>query len=155
MKVKNINKLSFPKGLVTESNTAGDLVIPIIKKSLKYLNVGYKDECCNETFCPVEAPCQQSSNANSSVIVNSDFNANLQNNIILVNATASNITIILPSVLSAVNKIYHVKKIDSSSNDVIIEGFSSELIDGQLNKTINTQHTNYQLYSNGVNWFIL
>jgi len=53
----NIKKLSLKQGLLTETNTNGDLIIPIIKKSLKHLNVGYRDDCCAETFCPVEPPC--------------------------------------------------------------------------------------------------
>jgi hypothetical protein len=53
----NIKNLGFNKGVITDEGNNKVKVIPIVKQALKYLNVGYRDDCCAETFCPVEPPC--------------------------------------------------------------------------------------------------
>lgn len=54
----NIKNLGFDKGVITDSGSNKVKIIPVVKEALKYLQVGYKDECCNETFCPDVAPCE-------------------------------------------------------------------------------------------------
>lgn len=75
---------------------------------------------------------------------------------ILVDASGGNITISLPSASDAENKgVFEIKKTDSSSNLVIIDGNGSETIDGSTTVTINVQYEAISIVSNGTEWFIL
>lgn len=73
----------------------------------------------------------------------------LNDGIILVDATAGNITITLLPALQWEQKIVTVKKIDSSVNTVTIDADSAELIDGIATKVISTQYTSYDFTSQG------
>lgn len=50
MKKLDISKLTVPTGIFNTSGKAGVLFKDYLKSALKYLNVGYTDSCCNETF---------------------------------------------------------------------------------------------------------
>jgi len=55
---------------------------------------------------------------------------------IAVDATSGNITISLPSAASVIGKVFHIKKIDSSSNTVTIDPDGSDTIDGKTSLVI-------------------
>jgi len=84
-----------------------------------------------------------------------DENVALTDGTILVDATSGDVTLTLPTALSAESMIYHFKKIDASSNQMIIDGNGSETIDGALNKQTNLQYATYTIQSNGSSWYIL
>lgn len=71
---------------------------------------------------------------------------------ILCNALSSAITISLPAVQFNARKIYVIKKIDSSSNQVIIDANSSELIDGQTTKLLLAQGESITIQCDGISW---
>jgi hypothetical protein len=75
--------------------------------------------------------------------------------VLLVNATSGQITISLPLASTVTNKIYKIKKIDSSVNTVVIDANASETIDGDLTKEIAFQNTALQLVCNGISWYIV
>lgn len=75
--------------------------------------------------------------------------------IILVDATSGAITITLPPALSYLNKIYTIKKIDSTTNSVIVDGNGAETIDNNQTVTIGFQYTTLQIVSNGIAWYII
>ncbi len=75
--------------------------------------------------------------------------------VILVNALSAAITISMPLASSVTHKIYKIKKIDTSANEVTIDGYSSETIDGETTKTIAYQNSAMQLVSNGTGWYII
>lgn len=75
--------------------------------------------------------------------------------VILVDASNENITINLRKAANDSGRILHVKKIDSSSNSVIVEGNGSETIDGDASKYISSQYKSFTIVSDGSNWFIL
>lgn len=78
------------------------------------------------------------------------------NHVILVNASSSDLTLTLPTASLSSYRQYIIKKIDSSSNKVIISGSNAELIDGAGGKSINTQYQTITLISDGIDqWFIL
>jgi hypothetical protein len=52
-------------------------------------------------------------------------------------------------------KIYVIKKVDNSSNSVIIDGNGSETIDGSTTAAINTFNQSLWIQSNGTSWDIL
>ena len=74
---------------------------------------------------------------------------------ILVDATAGNKTVNLPAGSTALHRLYHVKKIDSSSNTVTIDGNASQTIDGALTKVLATQYDSITIQCDGTNWHIL
>lgn len=51
MKIKNVNKFGIAHGILREGskNTGVDLLLPIFKRFLNYLNVPWVDTCCNDT----------------------------------------------------------------------------------------------------------
>jgi len=74
----------------------------------------------------------------------------------LVTCSSVNITITLPAAASVVaGKVYNIKKVDATAYTVIIDGDSSETIDGATTFTLTSQYENLTIQSNGSNWFIL
>jgi hypothetical protein len=75
--------------------------------------------------------------------------------VIFADPAAGNITLTLPPMAEAVNRIYYVKKTSLSSNLVIIDGNGSETIDGNPTATINTPNGCIALLTDGVDWKII
>lgn len=71
--------------------------------------------------------------------------------VLLVDATAGNITINLPTAVGNTAK-FTIKKIDSSANTVTVDGNSTETIDGDLTKVILFQNTAFSIVSDNANW---
>jgi hypothetical protein len=76
-------------------------------------------------------------------------------NTILCNAAGGNMIINLPAAASNANKIYNIKKIDSSGNSITIDANASETIDGTITKSLNTQYESITIQCDGANWYIL
>ena len=74
---------------------------------------------------------------------------------VLVNAAAGVITISLPAAAAKANSIFRIKKIDSSSNVVIVDPNGTELIDGDTSCTIAFQYSTLDIVSNGTSWYII
>lgn len=89
----------------------------------------------------------------SKAVGDSPYSANIDEDV-LVDASGGDVTINLPTAVGNTGQSIFVKKQDSSGNDVIIDGNSTETIDGQLTLTINVQYDGYELMSNGTNWYI-
>jgi len=87
--------------------------------------------------------------------VSVNYNADNTDYIILVNATATNISITIPSASSCVGRQYHVKKIDSSSNAVSVTRTGLDTIDGANSRVMLSQYQSLTVVSNGSNWYII
>ncbi len=74
---------------------------------------------------------------------------------VLCDATAGAVVLTLPAVAGITNRIYNLKKIDSSANTCTLDGNASETIDGALTQVISVQWQNVQIQTNGTAWFIL
>jgi len=74
---------------------------------------------------------------------------------ILVDASSAEVNVILPEAQGNLGRIYHIKKIDNTGNNVVIDGHSNETIDGETTKSIQFQYTCITVTSDGSNWFIL
>jgi hypothetical protein len=72
---------------------------------------------------------------------------------ILCNATSGNITVSLPTAVAS-EAAFNIKKIDSSSNTVIIDPNGAETIDGEATVTIYDDDDFVQVQSDGTNWVI-
>lgn len=84
-----------------------------------------------------------------------DYTAGASDYTILVSCSSANITITLPAVASYVGRIYNIKKIDATGYTVIIDGNSSETIDGALTQVISAQYESLQIQSSGSAWYII
>ena len=85
-----------------------------------------------------------------------DFTVAGDKTIYLVDASSGNITVTLlsASAKDVTNRVYHIKKTDSSLNTVTVDGNGTETIDGGLTAVIENQFESLLLASNGSNWSI-
>jgi len=72
----------------------------------------------------------------------------------LVDATSGNITLTLPDAATIGDFEIDVKKIDSSSNSVIIDASGSDVVDGATGATINSQYETVTIVGNGSAYYI-
>lgn len=75
---------------------------------------------------------------------------------VLVDATAGNTTITLPSISGIKGRMYNIVKIDNSVNTVIIDGAGSEKISGYLTETLTAIYESITIQTDGATgWYIL
>ena len=79
----------------------------------------------------------------------------LGDDIILVDTTSGAVTLTLPKLDSAYGKIYHIKKTNAGANNLTVDGFSAETIDGATTLVWNTQYLTYTLFAGNSEWHIL
>lgn len=72
--------------------------------------------------------------------------------VVTVNATGGVRTITLPTASGILGKVYVVKKIDSTTNTVTVDGHSAETIDGSANVSLAAQWAAVIIQSDGTNW---
>ncbi len=75
--------------------------------------------------------------------------------LIIADATAGAITMTLPTAALVPGRIYAFKRINAGANAVIVDGYASETIDGNLTHTMTPQWNSLVIMTNGVGWFIL
>lgn len=75
--------------------------------------------------------------------------------VLLVNATSSNVTVTLPPAADKIGKMFHFKKTDATGNVVTVTGNASENIDVANTRAITTQYEAISIVSDGSNWFII
>ena len=79
--------------------------------------------------------------------------------VILADASSSltgNITITLPDATTHPNKVYKIKKTDSTINTVTVAGAGSDKIDdGNATVILAFQNSAMQVVSKGTNWYII
>lgn len=83
-----------------------------------------------------------------------NYNVTSSDETILGNATGGNISFFLPAVSGTQGKKYSFKKIDSSSNSVIIDPDAAETIDGASTYSLATQYRTVEIESDGTQWLI-
>lgn len=71
---------------------------------------------------------------------------------ILVSTAGSNRTITLPTASANTGRLLVIKKIDSGTGAVIVDGESTETVDGEAAQTIYKQYGCISLVCNGSNW---
>lgn len=76
--------------------------------------------------------------------------------LVTVDATSGSVTIALLAAATAGDGfMVAIKKIDSSANTVVIDGNSSETIDGATTVTLSNQNEVAILISNGTSWYVI
>lgn len=83
------------------------------------------------------------------------YSAAISDGFILVNAASSAITINLPAAAAGNSgKALMIKKTDSTSNAVTLDGSSTQTIDGALTYVMSLQYEVVTIVSDGSNWHI-
>jgi hypothetical protein len=79
----------------------------------------------------------------------------LNNYTVLVDCSLGDIIITLPETTNIYGKLFNIKKIDSSSNNLLINTSNNKTIDGELEQIITTQNNSITIQTDGNNWFII
>jgi hypothetical protein len=87
--------------------------------------------------------------------ISSTDTALLSDDLILVNTSGGIVTINLPAAASALGKKYYIKKIDSSSNNMVLDPNGAETIDGASTKTSNVQYEAFTIVCDGTTWWLV
>jgi hypothetical protein len=83
------------------------------------------------------------------------YTASANDYTILCNNTGGGITISLPTAAGCAGRVYVIKKVSAAGNNVTIDGFGSETIDGSITDVLSTQYSSVTIQSDGTNWYIL
>lgn len=84
-----------------------------------------------------------------------DYSATGVDHTILVNASAGNVVITLPSAAALTGKTFTIKKVDGSANTVTAMPSSSQTIDGGSDFVLPAAWRYITVQSDGLNWFII
>jgi hypothetical protein len=84
-----------------------------------------------------------------------NYAALITDSVILVDATALAITVVLPLAASSTGLVITVKKLDVTVNTVTVQGNTGELIDGANTQVISAQWASLSMVCNGTSWFII
>jgi len=87
--------------------------------------------------------------------ITSDYLILLTDNKILVDATSAEVRVTLPLAELCPGTEYKIKKIDSSSNAMVIYCLSGDTVDGKSAIVSKVKNAAYTVTSNGSNWFII
>lgn len=118
-----------------------------------YLNANLDAQ--DTTVKSISDKANLTSTAISTKTANYTVLASDQCKVIAVDATSGNITItLLPAATATSGFKIGIKKTDSSSNTVTIDGNASETIDGALTFVLSNQYENVYIISNGTNWYV-
>jgi hypothetical protein len=82
------------------------------------------------------------------------YTIDIDDDYIIASAGADIFTLTLPDAVSGIGKELTIKKIDASVNAVIVDGNSTQLIDGELTHELTTQYDSINVISDGENWWI-
>lgn len=75
--------------------------------------------------------------------------------IIVCDASSAAITVNLPAAADSAGFVYYIKKVDSSSNTVTIDGNGSETIDDSASQIITSQYDCITVVCDGTQWWII
>lgn len=87
--------------------------------------------------------------------ITTTYTARITDNILLANSSAATFTITLPAVATSTGVHYYIKKVDDSLNPIVVDGNSSELIDGLTSQNVSGQYTCMEIVCDGAKWNII
>lgn len=87
--------------------------------------------------------------------ITSAYTATAGDYTILCDATSGAITVTLPLAKPNKQKVYIIKKTDSSANAITIDGNGAETIDGATTQSLASQYDTKTIQSDGTSWHIL
>jgi hypothetical protein len=83
------------------------------------------------------------------------YTATASDHVILCDASGGTFTVTLPAVSGVTGLVLHIKKTDSSSSAVTIDGNSAETIDGDQTIDLTLQYESVMIVSDGTSWHII
>jgi len=107
------------------------------------------------TDAPVSTLDVQGSMSIITTTITTSTSLTASHNVVLVDASSGVVTVTLPAVATNGGRKYHIKKIDSSSNNVVVDGTASETVDGDLTQTMTLQYESLTVVNDGSEWFII
>jgi hypothetical protein len=87
--------------------------------------------------------------------ITGDYTIPLGTSFVPVDASGGAVTITLRPAAEEENRRITVKKIDSSPNNVIVDGNGSETVDDATTAVITLQYESICLYSDGTEWWVV
>ncbi len=87
--------------------------------------------------------------------ISTDTTVLLTDGTILVNAAGADTIVTLPSAVAASGCRFVVKKIDATTNQLIVSGVSGQTIDGEPTFTTDVQWDFAEFQPDGINWYIV
>lgn len=89
------------------------------------------------------------------VTKSTDYTLTSDDSTVKADASSRSIAITLPTAVGKIGRVYIVKKVDSSANEVLIATTSSQKIDGATTTSLTRPWQSIMLQSDGSNWIIL
>jgi len=86
--------------------------------------------------------------------ITSDYTIEPEYELILCNASSTDITVTMPAVASENGSRYYIKRIDDSANSVTVDGHGSETIDGQYTQSLSHRDC-ILVVCDGTSWHII
>jgi hypothetical protein len=118
-----------------------DATIPTVK---------YEDSSVTRAKLAVGAVAKESVSSKTA-----NYTATSSDDLILVDSTSGNITVALPTAVGVSGKTLKVKKTDSSTKTVILDGNASETIDAATTVSLWKQYQFIEIVSDGINWMVI
>ena len=75
--------------------------------------------------------------------------------VVVADALVGQVSINLPAAADNVDRVIMVKKVDGTSNNVVVDPNGSETIDGATSYTLSTQYQAVSIISDGTEWHIV
>ena len=75
--------------------------------------------------------------------------------VVLGDSSSGAFTLTLPAASGSSGKVFHLKKTDSGSNAVTVDGNASETIDGSADLKLSVQNDSVSIVSDGSNWKVV
>lgn len=76
-------------------------------------------------------------------------------NTILMTTSNTDRTVTLPTAADNTHRILHIKKVDSGTGEVVLDGENAETIDGDTTVTLTGQNSSITIQCDGSNWKVL
>jgi len=87
--------------------------------------------------------------------ITSAYTATAGDYTMLCDASTGAFTVTLPLAKPNTNKVYVIKKTDSSANAITIDGNGSETVENSLTASLSSQYDTKTIQSDGTEWWIL
>lgn len=85
----------------------------------------------------------------------SNYTLTSSDDVVTFDATSGDLTATLPTAVGIADKIYIIKKTDTSTNTVTVDGNGSETVDGNSNFVLRYENDSVAVISDNTNWQIL
>jgi len=148
-------RLPDPHDIITEINSFEDAEILVvdIKEYMRDLNRVIELEI-DDTAADIEIS-ERRQKMDSQLLLTGGNIAPKQS-VVLADASASSLTLPLPSPLDVRGQVYHIKKININANDVVVDVTDASNIDRSATQTLTgSGRPSIMCYSDGIEYWII